>query len=783
MAEKADKRTKEYRKWNRKEDLLATARERYKVMAEDDRHNREDAIEDINFVNLPGSQWTKNMLTARADRPCYEYNKVKPRCKRLVNDWRDNRGSGKVRAFEGGDVETAELYEGLIRNIWNVSHGDNATDYAMEFVVEGGYGAWRVNVEYADDDAFDQDIIIEMIENPFSLYCDPSAKEFMKRDARDWIFTSRISHEEFEETYGKEVPKVDFESDNEFEDEDDEWTDEETVRIAEYWYKKPVKKELWMVDVPDPENPQGTKTLVVDSESDEAAGIPEEATKRTRTVDTHQIMMFTASGEEILEGPVEWAGRKFPWIMVHGEYKVIEGRTYWWGLVRFAKDAQRNFNISKTSIAETIAQAPKAKWWSTSTQAAGHTDEWAEADRKNFPYLLYEADPMSPGPPQRMGAADVPIALMQQAEIDDQDLKDVMAMPDASMGAQGDEKSGRAIYARQQQGEVATFNYKDNMTKGVEYTQEILIDLIPEIYDTERELRVLGIDGSEDYKRINQVVTGEDGRPVRINDLSVGKYDVTVTSGPAFATQRQEAAEIYMNLTSSMPEIMPIAGDLIFKSIDLPYADEIADRLKTMLPPQIQQMLQEDTEVPPEVRQMMQQAAQAMQQVQEGQQLVQAAAAELEQEKSLNAQQKAEIRTEVAKLKQAEAEFKAEIAQTLSGLTEKKADLITKGAGLLVREQEVGESGDAQIHSHIAVDMTASIDEILAGFMGAVDNAMGKIDAQTNWLAQRATREPKGGTVRREGGRLDATVEFDDGSTKSISAVRDKGGLKIVPPE
>ena len=770
-------------------DLLSKMRTRHKIMAEDDKHNRVDSIEDIRFVNIPGSQWTENMKTYRGDRPCYEYNKTRVRCKRVVNDMRDNRPSGKVRAVEGGDKEIAEIYEGLIRNIWNVSHADNATDYAAEYQVEGGMGAWRVVTDYADDGAFEQDIMIEGIDNPYCLYVDPSARDPMKRDAKDWIYTERISHDEFEERYGKGPAKIDFESDNEFEEDDDEWTDEETVRIAEYWYKEPHKKELWMVEVPDPEqeDPQQMKTLVVDSESDEARGIPKEAIKQTREVKTHKIMMVVASGEKILEGPVEWAGSKFPWVMLHGEFKNIEGRNYWWGLVRHAKDAQRNFNISRTAIAETIAQAPKAKFWATSKQAAGHTDEWAEADKKNFPYLLYESDPQAPGPPSRMGAADVPVALLQQAAIDNEDLKDVMGLPDASMGQSGDEKSGRAIYARQQQGEIATFNYKDNMSKAVEYTMEILIDLIPAVYDTERELRVLGVDGSEDYKRINQIVQDpKTGKAVRVNDLAAGKYDVTVTAGPAFATQRQEAAETYMNLTQGNPEIMGFAGDLIFKSVDLPYADEIADRLKAMLPPPIQQMLNQDQEVSPEVQQQMQQAEQAMAQVQEYGQLVQAAAAELEEEKSLNAQQRAELKTALAEVKQAEAEFNARIAEKMAALVQKDAGLTEKEAKLLVHGVDVKRIADSvgeDIGPAVDALKAEDLDGIVAQFMQDVDAAMGAVQEQSRWLATRANRKPVAGTTRREGGKLTAEVQYDDGSTGSISAVREKGGLRIVDPD
>ena len=760
--------------------LLETAKDRYSVMSEDDRHNRLDAIEDIRFVNIPGAQWDENMKTARGDRPCYEYNKVRIRCKRVINDMRDNRPSGKVRGVEGDDREVAEIYEGLIRNIWNVSHGDSATDYAAEYQVEGGMGAWRVDTEYADDGVFNQDICIRMIENPMALYADPSARDLLKRDARDWIYTTRISHEKYKAQYGDSNP-VDFEADSYGgEDQEDEWTDEETVRIAEYWYQKPIKKELWLLETGE----------VVDSLSDEAPGIDQKLIKDRRDVKTHQIMQVIVSGDRILEGPNEWAGRKFPWIMVYGEYRVIDGRKYWWGLPRHAKDAQRNYNVSKTAIAETIAQAPKGKWWATSKQAGGHVEEWAVADRENMPYMLYEADPGAPGPPTRMGAADVPVALLQQAAVENEDLKDVMGLPDSSMGASGDEKSGRAIYARQQQGEIATFNYRDNMAKAVELTFEILIDLIPEIYDTDRELRILGTDGIEDYKRINQVVQDPDDptKTIRVNDLAHGKYDVTVTSGPAFSTQRQEAAEMYMGLTQGMPEIMGVAGDLIFKAVDLPYSDDIADRLQTMLPPQIQQMLNQDKEIPPEVQQMMAQADAAMQQVQQYGQAVEAANAELQEDKALNEKTKAEIKTETANVRAAKSEFEAQIAEKMAELTKREADLTMKEAGLTVKGAEVKETAlaagaELDERETSALEQTQTVDTILAEFMKVADQAIGTIQQRVAGTEIAANRQPIGGATRREGGKLVADVQFDDGSTKSISAVRDAGGLKIVPTE
>jgi len=270
--------------------------------------------------------------------------------------------------------------------------------------------------------------------------------------------------------------------------------------------------------------------------------------------------------------------------------------------------------------------------------------------------------------------------------------------------------------------------------------------------------------------------------------MSAGKYDVTVTSGPSFSTQRQESAETYMNLVQGNPEIMQVAGDLIMKSIDLPFSDEISERLRAMLPPQIQQMIDQDAEVPPEVQQMMMQAEQAMQQVQEYGQLVQAAAQELEGEKSTNAQQKAEIKAMLAQLKQAEAEFKTRIAEEMSKLVEKGANLTQKEANLVVKGAEVKESAvaagvDLEARETGAFEMSGKVDNILAQFMTQADQAIGAMNLRSEALEVKANRKPTGGKVTRDGGRLTAEVEFDDGETKKISAVRESGGLTIVPTE
>jgi hypothetical protein len=609
-----------------KKALLTRVRERYVAMTDGvEGDNRRAAMEDMKFVNEPGAQWDPNMKKERGDRPCFEFNKLRITCKRIINNMRSNRPAGKVRGVEDADKDTADIYEGLIRNIWNSSDGDTVIDYAGEYQVSAGMGAWRINTKYVADDVFDQDIVVEPLQNPFCLFVDPSAKDPMKKDAQDWILTDKLSKAAYEKRW-PDAEKISFES-NEF-DDDDDWTEDDSYRIVEYWYKEPYNKELW----------QMLDGKVIDSESDEAkiiSSTPEglQSIKRKRVVRCDKIKMCIASGEAILEES-EWAGAHFPFVMVYGEHMIIDGKVRWFGLPRFAKDAQRSYNASRTAITETIAQAPQAKWWATAVQAEGHTAKWAEAHQKNFPFLLYNADAKNGGaPPQRMGGAEVPIALIQESQIASEEIKAVTGIFDASLGDAAPEKSGRAIIARQQQGEIATFNYQDNMAKGIRRTWEILIDLVPKIYDTERELRILGSDGSEEYKKVNQVVMDPaSGKVIKVNDLAQGRYDVTVTVGPSFSTKRQEAAETYLQLAQASPEVMGVAGDLVFKAMDLPYSEDIAERLRAMLPPPIQQMLSEGKQIPPEAQAVMQQAQQAMQMVEQKNQLVMQAAQELQQE-------------------------------------------------------------------------------------------------------------------------------------------------------
>ena len=684
-------------------ELLLKLRQRYEKATEADRENRQKAQDDLKFLHIPGEQWDSQTRRNRGERPMFEFNKLRITVKKIVNDMRANRPAGKVRGVEDGDTETAEVCEGLIRNIWNVSDGDTAIDHAAEFQVGGGMGAWRLTTEY-EPDSFYQCIKVEAIRNPFCLYADPAAQDALKRDAQYWILTDRIAKEAFEAKYPK-AEAIDFEA-SEFDDED-EWDDGETVRICEYWWKEPTTKRLLLLS-----NGQTVDAAEMGDVPPEGVTIVKE-----RTAPSQRIMMAICSGDAVLEGPTEWAGSKFPFVMVFGEQMQLDGKTHWFGLTRFAKDAQRAYNYSRSLAIESIAMAPQAKFWATAKQAEGENtlNMWAEAHKKNYPVMLYTADPQAPGPPQRMGGADVPVALIQEMQFSSDDIKATTGIFDASLGNQSNETSGVAIRARQAQGEIATFNYMDNLAKGIRLTWELLLDLIPKIYDTPRSLRILGKDGAEDYAEINSFVVGPDGQPQAVNDLTRGKYDVTVTVGPSFSTQRQEAAETYTNMVQGNPGLFPMIGDIIARNLDLPGADEIADRLKAMLPPQIQALEQkEGAELPPEAQAAMAQAQQMMAQVQEMGQALQQQGAEL-------AADKASAEAEKGQLAVAKAQLEASYQQKLAQIAQKEA-------ALAVAEAQAGTNMD---NGALANDRAALSAE--------VQNAMAEIRAQAaDFMAQAA---------------------------------------------
>lgn len=564
---------------NDNEQILKQALTRFERVESKERNQRKLAVEDIKFAQTEDGQWDEGAITKRKGRPRYTINRVAGAVDQLIGDQRQNRTDIKIRPESGqANEDIAKTMTGLIRNIESNSKASNAYDNAYDEMVNGGYGGWRVITEFNDDDAFEQDVKIKPIQGATtSLWFDVGATEYDKRDA-NWAFlTVDMDKNEYAERFPNAIIS-DFSQEQYNSTLCQSWVSENSVRVAEYWVKTPITKNIALLS--------DGRVIDVDEEKaviDDLAG-QGITIKKQRKVDSNKIEMYLISGTSVLEGPKPWAGKFIPLIPVFGRQAYIEGKNYVRGLVRFAKDPARIYNYGTSTAIETTALTPKDPYWFTPKQASGHEDAFRNFNTSNSPFMPYNPDATAPGPPARTGAPSVNSALLQQIQQSSMDLYHVTGMQPPSIGANPELKSGKAIQAQERQGDRGSFIFNDNLAKSIEYGAEIIMDLLPRIYDTERQVRIMSQDGETESVEINQtVIDRQSGKEVLVNDLSQGKYAVVAETGPAFATQRQESAAQIIELIGTSPTFEALAMDLVAKDLPILESKELTKRVRKQM--------------------------------------------------------------------------------------------------------------------------------------------------------------------------------------------------------
>ena len=571
--------------------LLQEIKDNFKVSMQAFEEARSEAIEDMKFVLGGDNQWDKSAQEARKGRPMLTINKLPKFIRQVTGDQRQNRPSIKVNPVDSqADPEIANILEGHIRNIEYNSNAGFSYDNGFKQAVAGGYpGFWRVNTEYTEDDTFDQDIVIDPIHNQFTVYPDPETLPDVYRGKLGYCFvTETISEDEFKRRYPKEDGS---EWEQGIGEEDEGWYMDGNYRIAEYWKLKPVKKIIYLLDNGNTIDAESVKQFLFEDESGKylhapETGLPPNKIVKERKADGFKVVWYLVCGNKILEGPKDWAGKYIPIIPVFGDTWVIEGKTYFKSLIRDSKDSQRMYNYMLSQNVEMTALAPKVPWTLTPKQIAGHEGHWNSIHNSPRPYALYNPDPHAPGKPQREQGVQANSAYIQLGMQATEDLKETTGIFDASLGQKSNEQSGRAILARQREGDIGTFEFIDNLTRAIQFTGKVLVDLIPKIYDTERTIRLMGQDGTPQHATINQDMIGKDGEKVIINDITAGKYDVTCSAGPSYTTQRMEAAEGMQAALQAAPGAAPVILPRWFKMMDWPESKEISEELKQLLAPQ-----------------------------------------------------------------------------------------------------------------------------------------------------------------------------------------------------
>jgi len=573
------------------EKIVKEAIKRFKVACDAEADNRSQALDDINFRN--GDQWEDGVKRIREHegRPCLTINKLEQRVDQVTGDQRMNRMGAVIRPLDstnsytertpGRNFSLAEVYSGIIKNIESTSNARSAYDIAFDQAVGHGFGYWSIKTQYNDDDSFDQDIKIRRINNSMRVYLDPAAQEVTKKDAMWGFITTMVDKDEY--------PDASWEIG--IGEEQSLWFDSDKVRIAEYFRRVEIEIEIWK-----------TKAGVLRVKDDEM-DVRDELIARgiepgqKRIAKSYKVEWFKLSANEVFEETL-FPSKFIPIIPCYGKELNVNGETIYRGVIRYAKDPQRIYNYTRTASVEQVALAPKAPWVIEESQIGAHKGVWENANVKNYSILPYKNKPGVP-PPIRQAPPQPSTGWMSESQIADQDIDAASGMYKASLGAPSNERSGKAINARKVEGDVGTYHYHDNKALSLQHTYEILVDMIPRVYDTARAVRIQTPDDKNEIIHINQEIFDTDSQQwIKVYDLSLGKYDVAVDVGASYTTQRQMASESMMELIQYAPQLAGKIIDLIAKNLDWPGADEIAERLQDNRPTleQVQQQIQMETQ-------------------------------------------------------------------------------------------------------------------------------------------------------------------------------------------
>ena len=583
------------------EALLREARERAGEAQTWWNENHERADKSVRFAE--GEQWNADELAERVGRPNLTVNTLPTFIEQVSGNQRQSRPAIKVipgddhgaaMTFEAGEkrkrkIAGADLYSGIIRAIEQNSGAEAHYDKAFDHALDGGFGWLRVLTRYANSRDFDQELLIRSVRNRWAVLTDPLAQEPDRHDMAYAFIGDEMRRAEFTRRYpnarvGDVIDGIDR-------DRAAYWMHDDVVRVAEYMTREAQPRNLLLFSNGQMAYEDEVKALIQPMYEQ---GI---TVTRERKVVTWCAYWRKITAWDVLEGPIKLPFTTIPLVPVIGrERDYRDGTVKLSSLIHHSMDVKRMENFWLSAATERVGASPKAPWIVTKEAIEGYESYWENANRGNPAYLPYNGE--APAPVRQDGSA-MPVAEIQMATLMSDRVKSTIGIFNPSLGEEASEKSGRAIALRQRQADNGTFAFTDNLSRALRRVGLLLIEAIPRIYDTERVMRLRNEDGTSDWVKVNQVVPvldaggqpvlGVDGKPEEqvINGLGQGEFDVVVSAGPSFATQRQEAAEGQMQLMKIAPSLVPLAGDVMVENMDWPQSDKIARRMRLALDPKL----------------------------------------------------------------------------------------------------------------------------------------------------------------------------------------------------
>lgn len=585
--------------------ILKLAQTRFTRIVSWEQKWRESAREELDFQ--AGEHWTEEQREERRGLPCLTFDRIGPSIDQVVNDARQSPTEPRFIPVGGGaDKQTAEILQGLMRNIENDSRADIATETAYSYAVQIGRGWFRVLFEYENDVDFTQKIVIKRIANPFCIYPDPAADEFDYSDMRYCFATEDLDKDVFDELYGDTTAGQATSAWESLGDKiKTEWFPNGAVRVAEYWWVETTKDYICQLPSGDivPWNMVPEGVIPVNTRMTQKRKV-----KMAKLCGTGILTEETPDGQK-LSGVVEWPGKYIPIIPVIGKEILKDGKRFLRGMIRPAMDGNLMFDYMSSKLAQGVGLGPISQWKVADQAIEGYEGVWAESNRKPTAVLKWHpftSDGKAIPEPQRISPSVDMSATVQALSVYDNNIKAVLSTYDASLGAPGPEQSGRAINARQREADNAHFDFHDNLSRSMRQLGRVVADLIPAVYSEERLVTVFDPDGKSRQVQINAPTIYKGIQ--RVFDLKNNalRFDVVATSGPNYATKRAEGVVAITELFKMAPAVFARAIDLLVKMLDIPNGDEIADRVR---PADIKPS-DEDNPVPPQVQQQLDHAMQ-----------------------------------------------------------------------------------------------------------------------------------------------------------------------------
>lgn len=600
------------------EDIIKEARVRLRLASDSEANNRQEALTDINFAN--GDQWPVDIKRDRDTdaRPCLTINITDAVVRRITNALRENRPRIKFHPVGGGaDVQIAKVRNGIMRHIESSSAAEYAYDCAVEGAVRGGWGYIRVGSKYVQEDSFDQDLTIEAIRNPFTVYMDPASRMPDGSDAAWCLVSDWIRRDEYRQRFGSDAPQysrsraviasaLNFVGAG---DDISDWSNKEEIRLAEYWRVVTRLDTLYLLSDGSPV----FRTNLPHGQHMAAAGLQIARNNAgeliSRKVLRKHVEWRLLTADRILDKR-EWPGKWIPIIPVYGREVDVNGKVKRKGVIRDLRDPARMYNYAQTSKTEVYALMPKAPWLIAEGQMEGHEAAWRDANRKPIVALPYKPVRLEDGtmapPPQRQAPPQPNAGFAEWGDSTRSDFLAVAGMPnDPDADKKGEVVSGVAIRRRQGLSDISHFDFADNLTRSLKHVGNVVSDLIPHFYDTTRIQRIIGDDGTPDTTTINEkVIDPETQAVIKVkNDMTGGLYDTVVDTGPGYQTKREEAAEAMLELLATPLGQMTaqVAGDIVVRQMDFPEAEAIADRMAAMIPGA---QIDKDSDIPPKAQMM-----------------------------------------------------------------------------------------------------------------------------------------------------------------------------------